>query len=144
MTAGPKHAGDLSQYDTMSIQYTFCVRRIELAINYRPTSLNIKSLRSFGAVFLLVVYLIGGPLHGACGMAFRGADPGVSCQTSDQSHNSESAVLSHHCHGCFAGVIPVPCASAIGETIGYGLKWTAISIDGLSPTLNTPPPKPLA
>lgn len=105
---------------------------------------KIDILRSFGAVILLIVYLIGGALHGACGLALYGAAPSVACQTSDQSESPDAALPSHHCHGCFAVVIPLLGLSAIAMLIGYELKWTSISVDGLTPTLNTPPPKTLA
>lgn len=115
-----------------------------MAIGFRLSdSSKTDNLRSFGAVILLVVYLIGGALHVACGLAL-GATPSVACQMSDQSESPDSVLPSHHCHGCFAVVMPVLEASAIAALVGYELKWTAISADGLAPTLNTPPPKTLA
>ena len=115
-----------------------------MTINMRLTaSFNMGNLRSFGAVILLIVHLVGGTLHGACGLSFQGGHSSVSCQMSDQSEGSDSALLSHHCHGCFAVVIPVSGARVIEATIACVLKWTAISVDGLSPPLDTPPPKML-
>ncbi|MBR2119348.1 MAG: hypothetical protein IJ935_11940 [Afipia sp.] len=116
-----------------------------MAISFRLSLVSkTDNLRSFGAVIWLIVYLIGGALHGACGLALYGAAPSVACQTSDRSESPDPILPSHHCHGCFAVVMPVLEASAIAAPVGCELKWTAISADGLAPTLHTPPPKTLA
>jgi len=112
--------------------------------NRLSAGLKVGYFRSFGATIILIAYLVSGALHGACGLVLHETTLSASCQTSDPSENPDSVLPSHHCHGCFSVVISVLETSAIAAPVGYELKWGAILIDGLTPTLNTPPPKALA
>jgi hypothetical protein len=107
---------------------------------------RLRRLRGLLAVLLAVAYLGAGVLHNAYAcvqgmaatteVAFTMSHPGGG-QDNDQSGMGE-----HHCHGCFS-VAPVLAmtATSLIEPIAAPVPPPVIQLAGVSPALDTPPPK---
>ena len=94
------------------------------------------------AIVLLFFHLIGGALHGACGLGIHGTVPGVHCTMTDDGGDADAALPGHHCHGCFiACPVAAPAGSSQIDLTAAPLRWSNASLDRLERRPSTPPPK---
>lgn len=106
-----------------------------------PTASRSLRLR-ICAVVLLFFHLVGGALHGACGLAIHGTVPGIQCTMTDGAGDADEALPGHHCHGCFVvGPATPPTGWSAVELPETQPRWSKASFDRLERRPSTPPPK---
>lgn len=95
-----------------------------------------------GTLVLLFFHLLGGALHGGCGIAIHGSVPGEECSMTDAAADANEALPGHHCHGCFVvcPATPPMVWSAVDLTDALP-RWSKDSFDRLGRRPSTPPPK---
>lgn len=103
-----------------------------------------RRVRGALALFVLTIYLVGGVLHGLCGLDVTNASGRVVVSLADKGvgHSENGVVADHHCHGCFSVSVPAPVIGAV-EVMPTVKIVTSFDTDrrGVPPGIDPPPPK---
>jgi hypothetical protein len=109
---------------------------------------RLRTSRGIAAICVLLAYLLAGALHGILhheiAVPTSDAMTMMSAATSDSHHADHTPAGDHHCHGCFSVAVPAPVllATHAAPVTSHPLLAQA-GIAGLTPSIDTPPPKHL-
>jgi hypothetical protein len=103
--------------------------------------------RGIAVVCVMLAYLLTGALH-VCHLDVAAPASNttiVSMPVSPDSQPSDHALAAdHHCHGCFSIAVPAPAVLAIrAEPAKSRPSPLRTHVAGLTPNIDTPPPKHL-
>ncbi|MGL3109246.1 hypothetical protein [Bradyrhizobium sp. BR 1432] len=100
------------------------------------------------AVFVAVMYLLSGALHGTHDIDVTSPSGGseiASILAGSTGHGDHKAIGGHHCHGCFSLTVAQPALSATSVAlVSASHPLRASRLAGIIPDTDSPPPKPIA
>ncbi|WP_245473527.1 hypothetical protein [Bradyrhizobium zhanjiangense] len=100
------------------------------------------------AVFVAVMYLLSGALHGTHDIDVTSPSGGsefASILDGSTGHGDHKAIGGHHCHGCFSVTMAQPALSATSVAlVSASRPQRAPQLAGIIPDTDSPPPKPIA
>ena len=120
-----------------------------MVLNRRPFRLSYtRNWRGLVAVFVAVMYLLSGALHGAhdIDVTSPSGGPEIASMLEDGAagHGDHKALAGHHCHGCFSvAVAPQMHADAAADVIAAPVPQRQPALAGIAPDTDSPPPKHL-
>ena len=115
--------------------------------NRRPFRLSTtRNWRGLVAVFVAVMYLLSGVLHGAHDIDVTspsgGSEIASILDNGSTGHDDHKAPGGHHCHGCFSVAVAQPLQSAaVAELVAATLVPHQPVLTGIAPDTDSPPPK---
>jgi hypothetical protein len=110
---------------------------------------RLRTSRGIAAVCVLLAYLLAGALHGLCHCDIVATPASAAtvmsiAETTDSHHSGKALADDHHCHGCFSVAVPAPATLATRtEPVKSRPLPPQTHVAGLSPNIDTPPPKHL-
>ena len=103
-----------------------------------------RRLRGVVALLVLTIYIVGGVLHGFCGLDVTNTPGGAVISLAEKAvgHTESGVVADHHCHSCFSVSVPALVIGAI-EVMPTVKVVSALDVGrhGLTPGIDPPPPK---
>ena len=105
-----------------------------------------RSLRGAMAMFVMMMYLVAGVLHGLCDLDVTNSSPKIVFSLADKGvgHSDKGSLADHHCHGCFSVSVPAPVVEAVALTPTVKVvPMLQVERHGLPPGIDPPPPKSL-
>jgi len=118
-----------------------------VVLNRRPFRLSCtRNWRGLVAVFVAVMYLLSGALHGAHDIDVTSPSGGSEIASilddAAAGHGDHKALAGHHCHGCFSvAVAPQMHADAAADVIAAPVSQRQPALAGIAPDTTSPPPK---
>ena len=120
-----------------------------MVLNRRPFRLSCtRNWRGLVAVFVAVMYLLSGALHGAHDIDVTspsgGSEIAAMLEHGAADHGDHKALGGHHCHGCFSVAVAQPLlAGASADIIAAPVPQREPALIGIAPDTDSPPPKHL-
>ncbi|RZN08024.1 hypothetical protein CWO91_24300 [Bradyrhizobium genosp. SA-3] len=100
------------------------------------------------AVFVAVMYLLSGALHGTHDIDVTSPSGGseiASILEGSTGHGDHKAIGGHHCHGCFSVTVAQPALSAASVAhMSASRLQRGPRLAGIIPATDSPPPKHIA
>ena len=120
-----------------------------MVLNRRPFRLSsARNWRGLVAVFVAVMYLLSGALHGAHDIDVTspsgGSEIASILEDGAAGHDDHKALGGHHCHGCFSVAVAQPLlAGAAADIVAAPIPQREPALIGIAPDTDFPPPKHL-
>lgn len=113
-----------------------------------PRRLHPRNWRGLAAVFVAIMYLLAGALHGAhdIDVTSPSGGPEIASVLDDghAGHGDHKSLAGHHCHGCFSVTVAQPEQSdAAAELLAAPVPSPQPVLAGVAPDTDSPPPKHL-
>jgi hypothetical protein len=120
-----------------------------VVLNRRPLRLrHTRNWRGLVAVFVTVMYLLSGALHGTHDIDVTSPSGGseiASILDGSAGHGDHKVIGGHHCHGCFSVTVAQPALSAASVAlVSASRPQRGPRLAGITPDTDSPPPKHIA
>ena len=107
-----------------------------------------RNWRGLMAVFVAVMYLLSGALHGAHDIDVTspsgGSEIASILDSGSTGHGDHKAISGHHCHGCFSvAFTQLVQSDAPRDIVAAPVPQRAPALIGVAPDTDSPPPKHL-
>ncbi len=118
------------------------------AINRADRSSTSRNWRGLLAVFVAVMYLLAGVVHGAHDIDVTSPAGGPEIASvldhGPAGDSDHKAIGGHHCHGCFSVAVAQPLQSeAAADVVTAQVSQPAPALVGIALDMDSPPPKSL-
>ncbi|MGT2436538.1 hypothetical protein ACU4GH_12230 [Bradyrhizobium betae] len=119
-----------------------------ISIGRRISFWNLRNWRGLVAMFVAVMYLLSGVLHGAHDIDVTSPSGGSEITSilddGANGHGDHKAPGAHHCHGCFSIAVTQPLQSgAAADIVAAPIAQREPALNGIAPDTDFPPPKHL-
>jgi hypothetical protein len=120
-----------------------------VVLNRRPFRRSTtRHWRGLVAVFVAVMYLLSGALHGAHDIDVTspsgGSEIAAMLDHGAAGHGDHKALAGHHCHGCFSIAVVQPVQpEAAADVMAAPVPQRQPALAGIAPDTASPPPKHL-
>ena len=120
-----------------------------MVLNRRPFRLSYtRNWRGLVAVFVAVMYLLSGALHGAHDIDVTspsgGSEIASMLEGGAAGHGDHKALAGHHCHGCFSVAVVQPVQpETAADVMAAPVPQRQPALAGIAPDTDSPPPKHL-
>jgi hypothetical protein len=120
-----------------------------VVLNRRPFKPSYtRNWRGLVAVFVAVMYLLSGALHGAHDIDVTspagGSEIASILEDGAAGHDDHKALGGHHCHGCFSVAVAQPLlAGAAADIVAAPILQREPALIGIAPDTDSRPPKHL-
>ena len=119
-----------------------------IATDSANRSSRTRNWRGLVAVFVAIMYLLSGTLHGAHDIDVTspsgGSEIASMLEGGAAGHGDHKALAGHHCHGCFSVAVVQPVQpETAADVMAAPVQQRQPALAGIAPDTDSPPPKHL-